>query len=86
MNIDTFCLKFSSDELESLKDVLFRDRQNNLKKSFWMYEREHNANKKLKELKEYSDKYLAINEDVKIFLFYLETFWKGRNFNSGIQC
>jgi hypothetical protein len=64
LNVDSFCMNFSSDELESLKDVFYRDRQNKLKKNFWMYESEHNANQKLKQIKDYSDKYLAIEGDV----------------------
>jgi hypothetical protein len=60
LNIDTYCMNYTSDELESLKDILYDDKRKKLKKIFWMYEQEHNANERLLALREYCDDYLKI--------------------------
>lgn len=62
LNIDTYCMNYTSDELESLKDIIFDDKRKRLKKIFWMYEQEHNANQKLLALKGYCDEYLKISD------------------------
>jgi hypothetical protein len=62
LNIDSYCMNYTSDELESLKDIIYDDKRKRLKKIFWMYEQEHNANEKLLALKEYCDEYLKISD------------------------
>lgn len=69
LNIDSFCMNVNSDELESLQDVFYRDRQKKLQKYFWMYEHEHNANTKIKEIKEYTENYLAMTGEVIKYFF-----------------
>jgi hypothetical protein len=60
LNVNSYCLNYISDEIESLKDVLFKDRKARLKKNFWMYEQQHKANKKHLALKEYTECYLKL--------------------------
>jgi protein DGCR14 len=65
LSVDSFCMKYSSDELESLRDIFFKDNQKRLKKYLWMYEQEHKANEKMKTIKEYSEDYLALPDPCK---------------------
>lgn len=60
LNVDTFCMKYASDELESLREIMHKDQKKKLNKYFWMYEQEHQANEKLQAIKNYTDKYLAL--------------------------
>jgi hypothetical protein len=64
LDINSYCLNYTSDEIESLKDILFKDKKARLKKNFWMYEQEHKANKKLLALKEYTNEYLKLPDKV----------------------
>jgi hypothetical protein len=63
INLDRFVMKYASDELESLKDIIFKDNEKRLQKYFWMYEQENKANEKLAQIKEYSEQYLALPND-----------------------
>jgi len=65
LNVDSFCIKYSCDELESLRDLFFKDRKKRLQKYFWMYEQEHRENEKLKALGEYSNNFLALPDPSK---------------------
>jgi hypothetical protein len=65
LNVDSFCMKYSCDELESLRDIFFKDKQKRLQKYFWMYEEEHRENEKLKALSEYTINYLALPDPSK---------------------
>jgi hypothetical protein len=69
IGVDNYTIKFSSDELESLKDIIHKDKQKKLKKFFWMYKQENDANEKLNALKEYSDQYLALPGHVSEILY-----------------
>lgn len=56
-------MKYTSDELESLKDIFRKDKLKNLKKNFWMYEQEYKANNKLMEIKANREEYMALPKD-----------------------
>jgi hypothetical protein len=60
IDVDSFVAKYSSDELESLKDIIHKDRQMRMNKHFWMYETEYKANEKLKALKSYDEEFLKL--------------------------
>ncbi len=60
VDVDSFISKYSSDELESLKDIIHKDKQMRINKYFWMYETEYKANEKLKALKSYSEEFLKL--------------------------
>jgi hypothetical protein len=60
MNIDSFCMKYSSDELESLKEIIHKDKMKRLNKHFWIYEQEYKHNEQIKALKDYSQEYLSL--------------------------
>ncbi len=63
MNIDSFCMKYSSDELESLKEIIHKDKMRRLNKHFWVYEQEHKHNQHIKALKDYSQEFLSLPAD-----------------------
>lgn len=67
LSVDSFCMKYSSDELESLRDIFYKDNQKRLQKYIWMYEQECIANDKLKAVKEYTNEYLALPQSNKSF-------------------
>lgn len=67
LSVDSFCAKYSSDELESLRDIFYKDNQKRLRKYLWMYEQEHKANEKIKAIKEYSNDFLALPDPSKHF-------------------
>jgi hypothetical protein len=67
-DIDSYCMNYTSDEIESLKDILYKDKKAQLKKNFWMYEQENKANSKLLALKEYSEEYLKLPDKVILYL------------------
>jgi hypothetical protein len=60
MNVDSFCMKYASDELESLREIIQKDKQKRLNKYFWVFEAEHLANEKLHALKDYGDEFMAL--------------------------
>lgn len=64
VNLDSFCMNVNSDELESLKDIIFHDKKERLKKIIWMYSQEKNENDKLLEIQSYVDKYLRLPMEV----------------------
>ena len=45
VNIENYILNFTSDELESLKNVMHNNSKKTLKKFFWMYKKEYLINK-----------------------------------------
>jgi hypothetical protein len=65
LSLDNFCANYTSDEQESLKEIIHKDKQRKLIKQFWMYECESIANTKLNELKDYSDEYNHVLADDK---------------------
>jgi hypothetical protein len=71
VNLDSFCLNVNSEELESLKDIIFQDKKERLKKLIWMYSQEKNENEKILAIQNYVDKYLKLPIDVDN-LFNLE--------------
>lgn len=64
INLDSFCLNVNSEELESLKDIIFHDKRERLKKLIWMYSQEKNENEKILAIQNYVDKYLKLPLDV----------------------
>jgi len=64
-------LNVNSEELESLKDIIFQDKKERLKKLIWMYSQEKNENEKILAIQNYVDKYLKLPIDVDN-LFNLE--------------
>lgn len=59
-NIESFLLNHSTDELESLKDIIYEDKKKKLKTLFWMYEQEYKQNQRLKELQEYNEEFMKL--------------------------
>ena len=68
INLDSYCLNVSSDELESLKDIIFHDKKERLKKLIWMYSQEQSENDKMLAIQGYVDKYLKLPLDVILFI------------------
>ncbi len=58
--IESFLLNHSTDELESLKDIIHEDKKKKLKSLFWMYEQEYRQNQKLLELQEYNEEFMKL--------------------------
>jgi hypothetical protein len=58
--IEGFLLNHSTDELESLKDIIHEDKKKKLKTWFWMYEQEYKQNQRLKELQEYNEEFMKL--------------------------
>ena len=68
VNLDSFCLNVSSDELEILKDIIFHDKKERLKKLIYMYAQEKSENDKMLAIQSYVDKYLKLPLDVILFI------------------
>ena len=60
-NVDTYLANFNSDELESFKDVIFKDKKKKLMKLLWIYKQSNYHNNKMAELKEYSEEFLKLS-------------------------
>jgi hypothetical protein len=64
--VESFLLNHSTDELESLKDIIYEDKKKKLKTLFWMYEQEYKQNQRLKELQEYNQEFMKLPLNVKL--------------------
>jgi len=70
VNLDSFCLNVNSEELESLKDIIFQDKKERLKKLIWMYSQEKNENEKILAIQNYVDKYLKLPMEVDYSIYF----------------
>lgn len=68
-NVDSFLINHSTDELESLKNIIYEDKKKRLRKFFWMYEQEYIQNQRLKALKEYNEEFMKLPLNVIRKLF-----------------
>ena len=64
--VESFLLNHSTDELESLKDIIYEVKKKKLKTLFWMYEQEYKQNQRLKELQEYNQEFMKLPLNVKL--------------------
>lgn len=69
--VESFLLNHSTDELESLKDIIYEDKKKKLKTLFWMYEQEYKQNQRLKELQEYNEDFMKLPFNVIYSKFFL---------------
>lgn len=60
LSVDEYVQSCASDELESLRDILHKDKEKKLRKFLWMYQQEHKHNDKIKALKQYTEAYLSL--------------------------
>lgn len=71
--VESFLLNHSTDELESLKDIIHEDKKKKLNTLFWMYEQEYRQNQRLKELQEYNEEFMKLPLNV-LFISWIIQF------------
>ena len=60
IDLDTYLANFNSDELESFKDVMFKDKKKRLRQLMWIYEQSNYHNNKMFALQEYTDEFMKL--------------------------
>ena len=69
-NVESFLLNHTTDEQESLKNIIHEDKKKKLKQILWIYEQEYKEKGKLKELKAYGEEFMKLPQDV-FFIFFI---------------
>ena len=60
LDIDTYLANFNSDELESFKDIMFKDKKKRLRQLLWMFQQSNYHNTKMLAIKEYSEEFMKL--------------------------